>query len=1318
MKYKKKVIVFIVLAIMVSISIFNIKKDEKVNIDEILSSEYYSYLPTEAKDYVKQEYQNTGEILLTEKNKEKGQPYLNPDYVRFLSLSEAAQQNEEIVPTPTIVDYVLESEADDSNILSSSFDLRDVDGHNFLTPLKNQGGLGLCWAYTTIEQIESLNLIDQNREYESRADTFSVRQVDYATAINGMNDYTSEYLMLDRTLGGGGHFYAAVMPLASGVGLISSTWNNNDSLTSPNKELYEVLNYNNAQYEVNGTINMPTLDINSLDYTNEEDMETRRNYIEKVKGYVKEYGGAYVSTGSPGNGCSYYDQTLKKYVVDVDSKCSLGSHAMQIIGWDDNVKYKYCIGENGNHKPWTASCDESKTVEGVGAWLLRNSWGQSSSYLYLAYDSEGSGIDLVTNISPISAKTWDNSYVLSNTWNFYGNKTYTEKLNQLETLKKIKLTTYSQVKTYTVNVTAYKDGTQNGTASQSVKVDDPGMITIDFSEFALQGDEFKVNISSDGRFLNQIFMFTESVEQEAIIETDDYIYTNNLNTDVTKGYQFRLYSKTKNIPSNDLIDYKLFDNDGNDLSRYLSYEHNAVAENNVNTKMTVANNITKGTYTIKTYYKDKEVSSSQLLIKVDLKNIAGAGTKESPYQITTGDELLYMQLAPSAYFELANDIDLTEMTSKDGIFYNDGKGFQPITNFSGNLNGNGHSIIGLNINRPAEKNVGLFSNIEITDTVTIENLTFKNADIKCSSRCGIVAGKVSDYEGAQFKINKINLIDSQLNSNSNYIGGLFGELNLTYAKDTNISNIFSSSIIASSMSSRYNGGFIGKVYAKYGMTFNNMENIGRVKKGSSIIGYVSSSSFTTDISFNNIISTVSNSDVTYLFMYSRSLCNVILNNVNYLANNNIRMSNYNNAVLTNVKELTLEELKNIDNYSTWDDFDANYNMEKIDGISRFPILKGVNIDYTKVKDISLKVGEEINIYDYITPTTDLGKDIVINNLTDDLISITEDGKITGVNNGKASINIVSKYDGYNHNIDINVDKDTHYLVIFDGNGATDTMAYQDILVDMEMPLNSNTYTRNGYTFKEWNTKADGTGKSYQDGELVLNIITGGRITLYAIWDANSYTINYHGNGGQGTMDSQEIKYDVLSKLVPNMFKLDGYYFNGWNTKADGTGKYYANEEQIKNELTEGSMDLYAMWTKFLLKSDSYVVENNYIKSIQPNTKFSTYKTKFEGTGTYEMKLYSPSGSLLSLNAVVYTGSITKIYVNGVEVSSYINIVKGDINGDGYAKMNDVMALCRYIIEAKGVKSYYLLAADVNVDSYIRMNDVMAICKYIIEGGKL
>ena len=41
-------------------------------------------------------------------------------------------------------------------------------------------------------------------------------------------------------------------------------------------------------------------------------------------------------------------------------------------------------------------------------------------------------------------------------------------------------------------------------------------------------------------------------------------------------------------------------------------------------------------------------------------------------------------------------------------------------------------------------------------------------------------------------------------------------------------------------------------------------------------------------------------------------------------------------------------------------------------------------------------------------------------------------------------------------------------------------------------------TKSGFVFKEWNTAADGSGKSYQEGDILAEAING-NITLYAIW---------------------------------------------------------------------------------------------------------------------------------------------------------------------------------------------------------------------------
>ena len=74
MKYllKKKVIipVFIVTTIILITTIMIVKNNNRPYIDKVLSTSAYSYLPYEAKNYIKSTYEKTGELILTEKNKE------------------------------------------------------------------------------------------------------------------------------------------------------------------------------------------------------------------------------------------------------------------------------------------------------------------------------------------------------------------------------------------------------------------------------------------------------------------------------------------------------------------------------------------------------------------------------------------------------------------------------------------------------------------------------------------------------------------------------------------------------------------------------------------------------------------------------------------------------------------------------------------------------------------------------------------------------------------------------------------------------------------------------------------------------------------------------------------------------------------------------------------------------------------------------------------------------------------------------------------------------------------------------------------------
>jgi uncharacterized repeat protein (TIGR02543 family) len=76
-----------------------------------------------------------------------------------------------------------------------------------------------------------------------------------------------------------------------------------------------------------------------------------------------------------------------------------------------------------------------------------------------------------------------------------------------------------------------------------------------------------------------------------------------------------------------------------------------------------------------------------------------------------------------------------------------------------------------------------------------------------------------------------------------------------------------------------------------------------------------------------------------------------------------------------------------------------------------------------------------------------------------------------------------------------------YNITFDSNGGVGTMDRQVLTYDTKANLLTNVYTKSGYKFKEWNTKEDGSGKSYSDKEQVLNLMDedDGGMVLYAIW---------------------------------------------------------------------------------------------------------------------------------------------------------------------------------------------------------------------------
>lgn len=144
----------------------------------------------------------------------------------------------------------------------------------------------------------------------------------------------------------------------------------------------------------------------------------------------------------------------------------------------------------------------------------------------------------------------------------------------------------------------------------------------------------------------------------------------------------------------------------------------------------------------------------------------------------------------------------------------------------------------------------------------------------------------------------------------------------------------------------------------------------------------------------------------------------------------------------------------------------------------------------------------------------------------------------------------------------------HYTIRFDKNttNAID-MDDQNATYNTTTVLTKNTYTKNGYSFTGWNTKADGSGTAYADEADVTNIsFTDGEvITLYAQWKADTNTkyyieYKYEGLLSEG-IDAKEYKMqlsgtsDETVTASVKQFAKDGFTTPQDQTlriKADGT----------------------------------------------------------------------------------------------------------------------------------------------------------------------
>lgn len=160
-----------------------------------------------------------------------------------------------------------------------------------------------------------------------------------------------------------------------------------------------------------------------------------------------------------------------------------------------------------------------------------------------------------------------------------------------------------------------------------------------------------------------------------------------------------------------------------------------------------------------------------------------------------------------------------------------------------------------------------------------------------------------------------------------------------------------------------------------------------------------------------------------------------------------------------------------------------------------------------------------------------------------------------------------------------------YTVNYDANGGTGSMPASTLTYDSPQALSAIGFTKAGYSFTGWNTRKDGSGRTFTDKQTVSNLLTheGASGTLYAQWTPTPpiVTVIFHVNNGGSDETVKRVwasnNLEMKTIGLPSGWSNDGFAFRGWNLKADGTSVEYGAGETLYGRLTAETTDLYADW---------------------------------------------------------------------------------------------------------------------------------------------
>lgn len=261
-----------------------------------------------------------------------------------------------------------------------------------------------------------------------------------------------------------------------------------------------------------------------------------------------------------------------------------------------------------------------------------------------------------------------------------------------------------------------------------------------------------------------------------------------------------------------------------------------------------------------------------------------------------------------------------------------------------------------------------------------------------------------------------------------------------------------------------------------------------------------------------------------------------------------------------------------------------------------------------INSTNYSTGSNINIGTEVTVTATVKTGYKFVNWTDGSSnekSTDKDYKFTMPAN---DVNLTANATPIKYNIVFNSNKPSSATSSVTGS----TASMNNISYDTSITLNKNGYNLNGWKFAGWNTKADGSGTSYTDGQSVNNLTTtdGATITMYAKWvqgDGDLVTAN-KGTGISDTTGTGTYKDGASVSL--GAIVATGYTWKanesttGW---FDSTGKKVSSNQNYKFTMTPGAKTYTAKAT-----ANTYTVKYNKNKS-------DASGTITDSTYTYDVK---------------------------------------------------------------------------------------------------